>query len=127
MKHPEFRKRFNLKTGQWENIPFKLDPEEVQSDIEAEEDEIKASQKNPDPDPIYQTRMDNYGREVIDPRPIQVEVKELTQEQKIWNQFVAANNKAALEFENLPEAWDFSTPEAAAKTLEDILEMPPGS
>lgn len=107
-------KRLNFRTGEFELIPLKGDFNEIKDLFDSFDD---------DPENEGQTMvlLDEWGREVPDPRPMVVEVKELTTEQKIFNQYVLAHNKAALELQNLP--WDMSTPEKAKAVINDLLNL----
>jgi hypothetical protein len=108
----ETKKWKNFRTGQILDIPAKSDPEALIDQIEEYEKETGKE---------WPGGMDAYGREIIDPRPMVVESKPLTMEQKILNQFIIANNKAMIERENLP--WDMSTPEAVQNTLREVLDL----
>ena len=115
-------KRFNVKTKQFEEIDFKLDPTIVLEAIEADEAAQKAALPKKSPlTAKYEGGLDEYGREIPDPRPVVVETKPLTKEQKVMNQFILAHNKAVLERDNLP--YDFSTPEAARESIKEMLDL----
>ena len=111
-KEPKMIEKLDLKTGLKVELPFKEDPDVVLEDVKA----IEEVTKKP-----YNGAIDEYGREIPDPRPMVVDVKPLTMEQKIFNQFLMAHNKAKLELENLP--WDMSTPEKAKQAMEDMLNL----
>jgi hypothetical protein len=96
--------------------PEKIDPEETKAYYDSADEEGR----------YVLPQLDKVGREIPDPRPLVVEVKPLTKEQKIFNQFVAAHNKAVLERDNLLQYGldlDFTTPETAKASIDALLDL----
>jgi hypothetical protein len=111
-KKPKMLQRLSVKLKQFIKIPLKTPVDEVKSMVES----LESTTKEP-----FKGALDEFGREIVDPRPVVVEVRPLTQEQKIWNQFAIAQQKAAIEYENLP--WDLSTPEKVKEVMKELLNF----
>jgi len=105
-------KKFRTKLRKFIDVKPKEDPKKVLKMVK----DIEEATKEP-----FTGGLDEYGREIPDPRPQVVDVKPLTQEQKVLNQFIMAHNKAALELQNLP--WDMSTPEKARESMAEMLNL----
>jgi hypothetical protein len=118
--------RFNFLLKKMVEIPFKNDPVELKKEVQALEDSINKGKKKTDQKYEFQGGLDEHGREIPDPRKKVVEEKKLTMEQRVFNQFVQAHNKAVLERDNLPGNFDLSTPEKVKQTIKEMwdLDMP---
>jgi hypothetical protein len=118
--------RFNFLKKVFEDIPFKSDPVALKKDVNALEEAANKGKKKTDPKFEFQGGIDEYGREIPDPRKKIVEEKKLTMEQRVFNQFVQAHNKAVLEKDNLGASFDLSSPEKVKETIKELwnLDMP---
>ena len=107
-------KKFRSASKEFIEVPFKDDPDAIKDAFDLFDD-----------DGFPVPSQDEYGREIIDPRPMVVEVEELSLEQKKFNQLVLAHNKAVIEKTNLATSfgWDFSTPEKAKASLAEMLNL----
>ena len=128
MKKAKFMlKKFRQALGGWIDVPLKDDPKETKAFVETVEEAIKKEQKSlyekvpDDPTFTYQGSLDELGREIPDPRVIVEDVKPLTQDQKILNQFIKMHNRAAIEKENLP--WKMDTKEDVQKAVKEAFDL----